>query len=229
MAGDDPVARRSCAARCGAPAARSPGARRWPRSRRASASTRAPPAYLRTRCASGASGSPRTEPTARRSAASLRRALARGLGLGGRLARAVGAAAAPGRERLPTLSHMESVYDLYRRGMALLEAGDHHAAAVALCARARPGAGEDLDPRGARPGASSTPRATRRPGPSSRPSSSARRPTTTRCSASGARCSSSAATPRRAGPLALAACLRPERSDYRLYRDRAALATARAA
>jgi thioredoxin-like negative regulator of GroEL len=27
---------------------------------------------------------------------------------------------------------MESVYDLYRRGMALLEAGDHHAAAVAL-------------------------------------------------------------------------------------------------
>ena len=31
---------------------------------------------------------------------------------------------------------MESVYDLYRSGMALLEAGDHHAAAVALGARA---------------------------------------------------------------------------------------------
>ena len=63
--------------------------------------------------------------------------------------------------------------------------------------------------------------ATARPPRSSRRSSSTRRPTTTRSSASGARCSCMGRHAEARHPLALASCLRPERRDYRKYRDQA--------
>jgi Flp pilus assembly protein TadD len=115
---------------------------------------------------------------------------------------------------------MESVYDLFRRGMDLLEAGDYHAAIVPL-ARAR-----DLDPQ----------------------PTSIREALGRACFHAGrfeeARTEFAAIVERaptndyalfclgrslqRLGrhaearaPLALAATLRPERRDYRIYRDRA--------
>jgi Flp pilus assembly protein TadD len=123
---------------------------------------------------------------------------------------------------------MESVYDLYRRGMALLEAGDHHAAAVAL-ARAR-----DLAPE----------KTSIREGLGRAFFHSARyeeartefeavvehAPTNDYalfCLGRSLQQLGRHAEAR--GPLALAACMRPERTDYKLYRVRAALATARAA
>ena len=110
---------------------------------------------------------------------------------------------------------MDSAYDLFTRGTALLEDGDFHAAAVPL-ARAR-----DLEPdkdsvREALGRALFRAQRYERGAPrSSRRSSSTRRPTTTRCSASAARCSCSAATREARQPLALARNLRPERGDYR--------------
>jgi hypothetical protein len=45
---------------------------------------------------------------------------------------------------------MDDVYDLFKRGTALLEAGDFNSATVPLSRGARPRARQDLDPRGAR-------------------------------------------------------------------------------
>lgn len=118
------------------------------------------------------------------------------------------------------MAPMESVYDLFRRGTELLEAGDYHAAIVPL-ERAR-----DLDPDPA----------------------SIREALGRACFRAQrydqARCEFEAVVERaptndyalfclgrslqRLGrhaearaPLALAACLRPDRRDYRIYRDRA--------
>jgi Flp pilus assembly protein TadD len=115
---------------------------------------------------------------------------------------------------------MESVYDLYRRGTDLLEAGDHHAAVVPL-ARAR-----ELDPE---------PTSIRealgralfhcgrfREAAQEFDAIVQRAPTNDYalfCLGRSLQRLGRHAEARR--PLALAANLRPERGDYRLYRDRA--------
>ena len=115
---------------------------------------------------------------------------------------------------------MESVYELFRRGSALLQAGDHHAAIVPL-ARAR-----DLDPE---PTSirETLGRAFFHAGryEEARAEFAAvvdRAPTNDYalfCLGRSLQQLGRHAEARR--PLALAACLRPERGDYRLYRDRA--------
>ena len=119
---------------------------------------------------------------------------------------------------------MDDVYELFQRGMRLLEAGDFHQATVPLgkAATIEP---EKTSIREALGRALFRSRsATRRPRPSSRRSSSARRPTTTRSSASAARCIDCGRHGEARKPLALAANLRPDRRDYRIYRDRRARA-----
>ena len=114
----------------------------------------------------------------------------------------------------------ESVYDLYRRGTGLLEAGDHHQAAIPL-ARAR-----DLAP----DKASIREALGRALFHCQRYEEAAaefaaiveRAPTNDYALFCLGRCLQQLgrhAEARR--PLALAACLRPDRRDYRLYRDRA--------
>ena len=112
---------------------------------------------------------------------------------------------------------MDSAYDLFMNGTALLDNGDFHAAVVPL-ARAR-----ELEPDKASVrealgralfGAAPLPRGAR---PSSRPSSSTRRPTTTRSSASAASLQLLGRHAEARKPLALASCLRPEREDYSKY------------
>jgi Flp pilus assembly protein TadD len=115
---------------------------------------------------------------------------------------------------------MESVYDLYRRGTALLDAGDYHAAAVPL-AQAR-----DLDP-----DKTSIREALGRAFFRTARYEQARRefeavveraPTDDYalfCLGRSLQQLGRHAEARR--PLALAARMRPERADYRVYRDRA--------
>lgn len=115
---------------------------------------------------------------------------------------------------------MESVYELYTRGSELLEAGDHHAAALSL-ARAR-----DLDPE---PTSirEALGRALFHCGRFKEAAAEfdaivQRAPTNDYalfCLGRSLQRLGRHAEARR--PLALAACLRPERGDYRLYRDRA--------
>ena len=114
---------------------------------------------------------------------------------------------------------MDSLYELYRRGTALLEAGDYHAAAVAL-ERAR-----DLDPH-----KTSIREALGRAFFRSARYEEARTefeavvehaPTNDYalfCLGRSLQQLGRHAEARR--PLALASCMRPERRDYRLYRDR---------
>ena len=114
---------------------------------------------------------------------------------------------------------MESVYDLFRRGTDLLEAGDYHAAIVPL-ARAR-----DLDP-----GPTSIREALGRAFFHARRYEQARgefeaiverAPTNDYalfCLGRSLQQLGRHAEAR--APLALAACLRPDRRDYRIYRDR---------
>jgi Flp pilus assembly protein TadD len=120
---------------------------------------------------------------------------------------------------------MESVYELFRRGTALLEAGDYHAAAVAL-ERAR-----DLDP-----GKTSIREALGRAFFRSARYEEARdefaavverAPTNDYalfCLGRSLQRLGRHAEARR--PLALASCMRPERGDYRLYRDRSRVTAA---
>jgi len=115
---------------------------------------------------------------------------------------------------------MESTYELFRRGSALLESGDHHAAIVSL-QRAR-----ELDPE-----PTSIREALGRALFHARRYEQARAefeavveraPTNDYalfCLGRSLQQLGRHAEARR--PLALAACLRPERGDYRLYRDRA--------
>ena len=114
---------------------------------------------------------------------------------------------------------MESLYELYRRGTALLEAGDYHAASVAL-QRAR-----DLAPE-----KTSIREALGRAFFRSARYEEAREefeavvdhaPTNDYalfCLGRSLQQLGRHAEARR--PLALASCMRPERRDYRLYRDR---------
>jgi Flp pilus assembly protein TadD len=114
---------------------------------------------------------------------------------------------------------MESVYELYRAGTALLEAGDYHAATVPLC-RAR-----DLSPQH-----SSIREALGRALFRSERFSEAasefeavvqRYPTNDFALFCLGRSLQMLGRHREARhPLALACCLAPRRQDYRLYRDR---------
>lgn len=115
---------------------------------------------------------------------------------------------------------MESLYDLYQKGTALLESGDHHSAAVSL-RRAR-----DLDPE-----KTSIREALGRAAFHAQSYEEAREefqavvdraPTNDFalfCLGRSLQMLGRHAEARR--PLALACCLRPERPDYRRYRDRA--------
>jgi len=118
------------------------------------------------------------------------------------------------------MRRMESVYELYTRGSELLEAGDHHAAALSL-ARAR-----DLDPE---PTSirEALGRALFHCGRFQEAAAEfdaivQRAPTNDYalfCLGRSLQRLGRHAEARR--PLALAACLRPDRGDYKLYRDRA--------
>ena len=120
---------------------------------------------------------------------------------------------------------MSDVYELFRRGTALLESRDYHAATVAL-SRAR-----DIDPE-----PTSIREALGRAYFHARRHAEAaaefeavvqRAPTNDYalfCLGRSLQQLGRHAEARR--PLALAACLRPDRRDYRLYRDRARAATA---
>jgi Flp pilus assembly protein TadD len=115
---------------------------------------------------------------------------------------------------------MESLYELFRRGSELLEAGDHHAAVVPL-ERAR-----DLDPEKTSI-REALGRAFFHTGrfEQARGEFEAvvdRAPTNDYalfCLGRSLQRLGRHAEARR--PLALASCMRPERDDYRLYRDRA--------
>ena len=104
------------------------------------------------------------------------------------------AASPPAPARILEAMPSDDVYELFQNGTKLLERARLPRRRGAAAPGARPRARQDLDPRGARPGAVRLAALRARRSPSSRRSSSARRRTTTRCSASGARCSSSAAT-----------------------------------
>ena len=115
---------------------------------------------------------------------------------------------------------MESLYDLFRRGTSLLEAGDHHAASVPL-ARARDLSPDHTSIREA------LGRALFHCGryEEARAEFEAvveRAPTDDSalfCLGRSLQLLGRHAEARR--PLALASCMRPERTDYRKYRDRA--------
>lgn len=122
----------------------------------------------------------------------------------------------PGLDWVP----MSDAYDLFRRGTELLESGDHHAAVVSL-ARAR-----DLEPdkasiREALGRALFHSRRYREAGEEFAAVAD-RAPTNDFalfCLGRALQLQGRHAEARR--PLALAACLRPERTDYRRYRDSA--------
>jgi Flp pilus assembly protein TadD len=113
----------------------------------------------------------------------------------------------------------ESAYDLYTRGMALLESGDHHAAAVAL-GRARDLAPEKTSVREGL-GRALFHTARYEEARSEFEAVVDRAPTNDYalfCLGRSLQQLGRHAEARR--PLALASCMRPERYDYRLYRDR---------
>ncbi len=126
----------------------------------------------------------------------------------------------PPADALHWTAMADSVYDLYQRGVALLEAGDYHAAAVPL------GRARDLDP-----GPASIREALGRALFRARRYREAadefaavvdRAPTNDYALFCLGRSLQQLGRHGEARhPLALAACLRPERRDYRLYRDRA--------
>ena len=119
-----------------------------------------------------------------------------------------------------TLERMDSVYDLFRNGTRLLEKGDFHAAAVPL-SRAR-----DLEPDKAsiREALGRALFGSRRYREAAREFEAVvdRAPTNDYalfCLGRSLQLMGRHAEAR--APLALASCLRPERADYRAYRDRA--------
>jgi Flp pilus assembly protein TadD len=120
---------------------------------------------------------------------------------------------------------MESVYDLYRRGMALLEAGDHHAAAVAL-ARARDLAPEKTSIREGL-GRAFFHTARYEEARAEFEAVVEHAPTNDYALFCLGRSLMQLGLPGEARrPLAQAASLRPDRRDYRIYRDRARAAAA---
>ena len=117
---------------------------------------------------------------------------------------------------------LDDAYDLFQNGMRLLEDRDYHAATVPARPRARPRARQDLDPRGARPRAVRLRSATREAAAEFE-AVVERAPTNDYALFCLGRSLQQLGRHTEARkPLALACCLRPERADYRLYRDRAA-------
>src|ERR1700745_742268 len=115
---------------------------------------------------------------------------------------------------------MESVYDLYRRGCELLDHGDYQAAIVPL-SRAR-----DLEPEKASIretlGRALFHARTSARAAAESPAAAARAPTDDYALFCLGRSMQLLGRHREAcQPLALACSLRPERADYRVYRDRA--------
>lgn len=119
----------------------------------------------------------------------------------------------------------ENVYELYRSGTALIDAGDHHAAVIPL-SRAR-----DLYPEHAsvREALGRALFHTRRFGEAAAEFDAVvqRSPTNDFALFCLGRCLQMLGRHREAcRPLALACCMAPRRGDYRLYRDRARAAAA---
>jgi Flp pilus assembly protein TadD len=115
---------------------------------------------------------------------------------------------------------MDSLYDLFRRGTALLEAGDYHAAVVPL-ERARDLAPEKTSIREAL-GRAFFRTARYEEARTEFEAVVERAPTNDYalfCLGRSLQQLGRHAEARR--PLALASCMRPERTDYRLFRDRA--------
>jgi Flp pilus assembly protein TadD len=119
----------------------------------------------------------------------------------------------------------ESVYDLYRRGTGLLEAGDHHAAIVPL-SRARDAEPEKTSIREALGRAYF--HARRYEAAAAEFEAVVDRAPTNDfalfCLGRSLQQLGRHAEARK--PLTLAACMRPERGDYKLYRDRSRRAAA---
>ena len=116
---------------------------------------------------------------------------------------------------------MDDVYELFQRGMRLLESGDFHQATVPLAQGGRDRAGEDVDPRGARPGAASA-RGRYEEAAVEFAAVVERAPTNDYALFCLGRSLLECGRPDEARkPLVLAANLRPDRRDYRIYRDRA--------
>ena len=120
---------------------------------------------------------------------------------------------------------MDDVYDLFQRGTALLEAGDFHQATVPLRRRPR---SSPRRPRSARRSAGRTSaRASSRRRRSSSQAVVERAPTNDYALFCLGRALMECGRPADARkPLVLAANLRPDRRDYRIYRDRARAAAA---
>lgn len=122
-------------------------------------------------------------------------------------------------------THPTDAYELYRAGTALLDRGDHHAAVIPLT-RAR-----EMEPAQASIN-EALGRAlfhTQRYGDAAEAFAAVveRAPTNDYALFCLGRCLQQLGRHHEArAPLALAACLRPERADYRLYRDRARSADA---
>ena len=120
----------------------------------------------------------------------------------------------------PKLPEVDDVYDLYRRGTELLEAGHHHQAAIPL-ARARDLAPDKSSVREALGRALFH---TQRYEDAATEFQAVidRAPTNDFALFCLGRCLQMMGRPAEARqPLALAACLQPSRRDYRVYRDRA--------
>ena len=115
---------------------------------------------------------------------------------------------------------MDDVYELFRRGTELLEAGHNHQATIPLVAGARPRARQDLDPRGARPGAVHAQHYEE--AAEEFQAVIDRAPTNDYALFCLGRCLQMLGRHAEARkPLALAAGMQPARRDYRSYRDRA--------
>lgn len=115
---------------------------------------------------------------------------------------------------------MEATYELYQRGMALLEAGDYHAASVSL-AQLRD---SEPDKTSIREALGRALFHARRYGDAAAEFQAVvdRAPTNDFALFCLGRCLQLMGRHAEARhPLTLAACMRPERGDYRLYRDRA--------
>ena len=114
---------------------------------------------------------------------------------------------------------MDNVYDLFQAGTALLEEGDLPRRRGAAEAGRGPRSGQDLDPRGARPGATSA-HSQYEAAAAEFEAVVERAPTNDFALFCLGRSLMQLGRHREARqPLALAANLRPERADYRRYRD----------
>ena len=119
-----------------------------------------------------------------------------------------------------TVEGMDNVYDLYSRGCELLRHGDYQAAIVPLTRAREAGARQGLDPRGA--GARAVPRPALRGRGGEFEAIARQAPTNDYALFCLGRSMQQLGRHREAcHPLAVACSLRPERRDYRVYRDRA--------